>query len=222
MKNLSGRILPIFMLVSSLVLLYVGVPRFLAELMLVPGTPIYERTNLGEPVTDEELEVLRESRIQAISFVDHPKAYNELGQVHILRAQRASTDEERIAEARKAIEYLETSISLAPVNTFAWARIVSASLMIGPETYPKAVEAWRTSVALARFEPFILITRVHMGIALYSEMSNEDRAILREQVDLTYNWNRGQLRQYARRNNLVDWIAILLFEYPEKAAWIRS
>lgn len=222
MRNISSRILPVFMLLASVLLLYIGVPRFLAELMLVPGTPIYERTNLGEPVTDEELDILQESREQAVSFVDHPKAYHQLGQVHLLRAQRTEDAQERIAQAEKALEHLETSVRLAPVNTFAWSRIATACLILGPEHRQKALEAWRTSVALARFEPFIFLSRNHLGILLVDDMTKEDLSILREQINLTYDWNRGQLRNYARQSDIVNWVAFLLHEHPEKADWIRK
>lgn len=217
---LSAKILPAFMLVSSLILLYVGVPRFLTELMLVPGTPIYERINLGEQVSDEELDILQESREQAISFVDHPKAYDQLGQTHLIKARRAGVPETRLMHAKKAREALETSLELAPLNTFGWLRLATAYMLISPELNEKAVEAWRTSVACARFEPFIFLPRNHVAISLYSLLSEEDRAILREQVLLTYNWNRGRLRNYAHQNNLTNWIALLLYEHPEKAEWI--
>lgn len=222
MKNLSAKILPAFMLLSSVLLLYIGVPRFLAELMLVPGTPIYEQLNLGEKVSDEDLDILQESREQAISFVDHPKAYNQLGFVFILRAQRADSETERDMYAQQAITALKTSLQLAPVNTFAWARLASAYMLAGPENNEKAVEAWRTSVALARFEPFSFLSRNHMGIFLFDSMTEEDHAKLREQINLTYDWNRTQLRDYARQNSLVEWVAFLLYEHPDKAAWIRE
>ncbi len=210
------------MLLSSILLLYIGVPRFLAELMLVPGTPIYERTNLGEQITDEELDVLQESREQAVAFVDHPKAYHQLGVVFLLRAQRAESASERIEHANQAIEALNTSLQLAPVNTFAWARLATAYMQVGPEQNEKAVEAWRKSVALARFEPFLFLTRNHIGISLYSDLTEEDREKLKEQINLTYDWNRDRLRNYARQNGLVDWITFCLHGHPEKVDWIRA
>ncbi len=222
MKNLSGRILPTFMLLASILLLYIGIPRFLAELMLVPGTPIYERTNLGEQVTDEELDVLQQSREQAVSFVDHPQAYQQLGVVFLLRAQRASSEPQRVSYGLQAKEHLETSLRLAPVNTFAWARLATAYMLIGPEHNTKAVEAWRTSVALARFEPFSFLSRNHIGISLYSDLTPEDRALLREQVNLTYDWNRNRLRNYARQNDLIQWVSFLLHGHPEKVKFIEA
>ncbi|MBL4838180.1 MAG: hypothetical protein JKY34_11455 [Kordiimonadaceae bacterium] len=219
---MSSKILPLFMLFSALLLLWIGVPRFLAELMLVPGTPIYERISSGETVTDEELDVLQQSREQSIGFVDKPRSYTDLGLVYILRAHRTTDAAEKKAFALKAIEQLETGLALAPVATFAWARLASACLIAGPEHSEKAVKAWRTSVALANFEPFIFLSRNHIGINLYKDLSEEDRQTLRDQVELTYNWNRGKLRRYARDNGLVEWIAFLLYAQPEKAQWISA
>jgi len=215
--------LAVFMLVSSLLLLYIGVPRFLAELMLVPGTPIIERLNRGEIVSEKELDVAQESREQAVSFVDHPKAYSELGTVFLTRAQTVTDSESKKEFASQAIIHLEKTLSLAPLNTFAWLRLSSARLLLGgKENRGKALEAWRNSVATASFEPFVLIPRLHTGIILHDIMTDEDKATLREQADLTYNWNRGQFRSYARKHQLVEWGAFLLSEYPEKAEWIAA
>jgi len=215
--------LAVFMLVSSLLLLYIGVPRFLAELMLVPGTPIIESLNRGEIVSEKDLDIAQESREQAVSFVDHPEAYSELGTVFLTRAQTETDSESKKEFASQAVIYLEKTLSLAPLNTFAWLRLSSARLLLGgKENRSKALEAWRNSVATARFEPFVLISRLHTGIILHDIMTDEDKVILREQADLIYNWSRGQFRSYARKHQLVEWGAFLLSEYPEKAEWIAS
>ena len=209
-NNRVGRwFLPGFILVSSITLLVIGVPRFLAELMLVPGTPIYERISLGEPVDDEELTVLEESRLQALEFVDMPRAYTDLGTVYLVRAQRATSEAERRKFAERSIEVTTKGLKLAPLNTFAWSRVSSAHILLGADHYDDAVQAWSTSVATARFEPFLLIQRVHVGIILYQSMKPTDRKILNDQFQLTYNWNRGRLRTYARANQLTEWMAFL-------------
>lgn len=213
--------LAVFMLLSSLLLLYIGVPRFLAELMLVPGTPIVESLNRGEIVSEKDLGIAQESREQAVSFVDHPKAYSELGTIFLTRAQTATESGSKKEFASQAIIHLEKTLSLAPLNTFAWLRLSSARLILGDkENRGKALEAWRNSVATARFEPFVLISRLHTGIILHDIMTDEDKAILRDQADLTYNWNRGRLRSYVRKYKLVEWGAFLLSAHPEKAGWI--
>ena len=209
-SNKVGKwFLPGFMLVSSIVLLAIGVPRFLAELMLVPGTPIYERISIGEAVGDEELTVLEESRLQALEFVDIPRAYTDLGSAYLLRAQRATSEAERHHFAERSIEVTTKGLNLAPLNTFAWARVSSAHVLLGADHYGDAIEAWRTSIATAKFEPFLLIQRMHIGVALYQSMKPEDREVLSEQFQLTYNWNRGKLRAYARANQLTEWVIFL-------------
>jgi len=209
-KNRVGRrFLLGFMLVASIVLLAIGVPRFLAELMLVPGTSIYERISIGEAVGDEELAVLEQSRLQALEFVDMPRAYTDLGTSYLVRAQRATLEAERRKFAERSIEVTTRGLNLAPLNTFAWARVSAAHVLLGADHYGDAIEAWRTSIATAKFEPILLIQRVHVGIVLYQSMTLENRKILSEQFQLTYNWNRNKLRAYARANQLTEWMMFL-------------
>ena len=208
-NRVGRRFLLGFMLVASIGLLAIGVPRFLAELVLVPGTPIYERISSGEAVDDEELIVLEQSRLQALEFVDMPRAYTDLGMSYLVRAQRATSEAERREFAKRSIEVTTKGLNLAPLNTFAWARVSSAHVLLGADHYGDAIQAWRTSIATAKFEPFLLIQRVHVGIVLYQSMKPEDREVLSEQFQLTYNWNRGRLRAYARANQLTEWMIFL-------------
>ncbi|MBL4790931.1 MAG: hypothetical protein JKY60_18385 [Kordiimonadaceae bacterium] len=209
MAKAKDYILPGFMLLASITLLVIGVPRFLAELMLVPGTPIYERISLGETISDDDLEVLEQSRLQAIGFVDHPRSYTDLGLVYLLKARRTSDPVEKLRYADLAVENLNTGLGLAPLNTFAWLRLASVYILKGETFYPDAVEAWRKSVATARFEPFIFTNRIHVGSILYPAMSSEDITLLRAQTELAYNWNRGKIRTYGRKNDLLRWIKFL-------------
>ncbi len=226
MNSNSGRIgrwfLLVSMLVSSITLLVIGVPRFLAELMLVPGTPIYERISLGETVEEYELTVLDESRLQALEFVDMPRAYTDLGTSYLIRAQRAVLKVERRRFARQSINVLTKGLNLAPFNAFAWSRVSSAHILLGADHYDDAVRAWRTSIAIARFEPFLLIQRLHVGIILYPSMNYEDRKILNDQFQLTYNWNRDRMRIYARMNQLTEWMIFLAGEQTEAKEYFNK
>jgi len=220
MTQKIGRwFLPGFLLVSSITLLVIGVPRFLAELMLVPGTPIYERVSKGEQVSDEDLKVLEDSRLQALEFVELPKAYTDLGTSYLVRAQRTDSAKERLEYARRSIEVTTKGLNLAPLNTFAWLRLASANILLGDQYSKKAVEGWRTSVATARFEPFLLVQRLHIGIMLYNAMEPADIEVLKEQFQLTYRWNKHHLRAYSRQMKLNEWMVFLAGENAEQAAF---
>ncbi|PCI63466.1 MAG: hypothetical protein COB37_05050 [Kordiimonadales bacterium] len=209
MRKAKDYIFPGFMLFASTTLLVIGVPRFLAELMLVPGTPIYERISSGENVSDEDLDVLEQSRVQAIGFVEHPRSYTDLGLVYLLKASRTADPSEKLRYADLAIENLKTGLGLAPLNTFAWLRLSSVYILKGEEFHSEALDAWRKSVATARFEPFVFTSRLHVGIMLYAVMSTEDVTLLRVQTELAYNWNRGKVRAYGRQNGLMPWLKFL-------------
>ncbi len=210
------------MLVASVILLAVGVPRFLYELMLVPGTPILERINAGEAVTDEELASLEESRLDALSFAELPNAYIDLGSSYLTRARNATKREDRLKYAQKAIDASMKGLDMAPLNTFAWLRVTSAHILRGSDQYDEALEAWRTSIATARFEPFILMQRVHLGTILYGNMTPEDIELLKEQMGMAYRWNRGKLRLYIRQNNLTEWMVFLSEPESEIANYLSN
>ncbi len=59
-------------LLASITLLIVGVPRFAAEVVMAVGTPIYDLRNAAEKVNDVERAALEESRSQAIRLINHP------------------------------------------------------------------------------------------------------------------------------------------------------
>lgn len=220
--SFSQWFLPAFMLVSSITLLVIGVPRFLAELMLVPGNPIYEEIFNGTQVSDEDLTVLEESRLSAIGFVEMPKAYVELGASYLIRAQRAQSPEEKIDYAKKSIEVTTTGLQMAPLNTFAWARIASANILLGPDYHDEAVVGWRNSVATARFEPFLLLQRLHIGIFLFNSLTEEDKQTLRDQAAVTFRWDRRRLRNFSKEKKMVEWVVFLMQDNPEAQAYLQE
>ena len=222
-KSTIGRwFLPGVILISSIILLVVGVPRFLAELMLVPGTQIYERILLGKQLNDEDLTVLEHSRLQALEFVKLPRAYTDLGTSYLARAQRAGSAVERLKYAERAVELTTKGLELAPLNTFAWSRLSLAHILLGSAHYEDALVTWRVSVSTARYEPFLLIQRLHIGIILYQLMTLEDRELLNDQFQLAYNWNRKKMRTYARENQLMPWMAYFVREDAEAKNYFSS
>lgn len=221
-KRIRRWATPVFILISGVILSAVGVPRFLYELMLVPGTPILHRVNAGKEVLAEELEILEKSRLDALEFMALPGAYYDLGAIYLRRAQTASRREDIRKYSEMALEASMNGLDMAPFNTFAWTRAVVANVMLGPENNQEALRAWRRSIAVARYEPFILMHRVHIGIILFQEMTEEDAEALKDQLSLAYRWDKWQLRQYIRTNKLVAWMTILCEPDSEMKAYLVS
>lgn len=222
MEKIKKYSLPALMLVCSIILLVLGAPRFMHELMLVPGTPIHEQISQGEEVSDKDLDLLEETRVQALEFAKLPDAYNELGASYLTRARRATTVEERERFAKKAIDATNMGLDMAPLDTFSWARVTSANILLGENFYPEAVKAWRLSIAAARFEPFILIQRVHQGIILYAHLNQEDIDLLIDQLEMAYRWDKYKTRQYARKLQLGEWFVFLSSDQPEAQNYFQQ
>lgn len=208
-EKLSRWLLPSFMLISGITLLVVGVPRFMHELMLIPGTPILHRLNAGETITEEEWHTLEQSRLDALDFIELPDAYSDLGASYLRRTKSAKSREEQVKYAEMTVEVAMKGLNMAPLNTYSWLRVCSANLILGPDHHEEALQAWRQSIAAAKFEPFLLISRVHHGILLYQQMADEDVEKLKDQLDMAYQNNKWKLRQYIRENNLIVWMSIL-------------
>ncbi len=216
---LSRRVVPAFLLLSGLALLALGIPRFMHELMLVPGTPVYQRLIERKAVTDEDLTVLERSRLQALGYSEKADAWSELGTVYLARARRADEADTRQAFARQAIGVLEKSVAIMPLDTASWAKLVSANLMLGEERYDDALIAWRYSVDTAPFEPLQQPSRIHSGILLYDVMTPEDITTLQDQLQSVYTWNERHICRYMRDNRLLEWAVFLSPEGSDMAAY---
>ncbi|WP_020401516.1 hypothetical protein [Kordiimonas gwangyangensis] len=199
-----------FLLVTaSAVLLIVGSLRFLYELMLVSGNLVLEDIRSGKAVSRDELALLEQSRLKALNFAKSSAAYDDLGASYYARVRDAATIGEQRIYALKAIEASMESLKLAPLNTFAWFRVATSNVLLGPEHYEMAIEAWRKSISTANYEPTLLKQRVHLGVILYQNMTTDDIELLKNQLVLAYRTNREELREYGRRHNLTAWFTFL-------------
>jgi hypothetical protein len=213
-----------FVLIFSVFLLIVAIPRFLHELMLLPGTPIYNNLNSGQPISNDELAVIEQSRLNALDFATLPRAYTDLGAVYLIKSQRAQTDEARRKFAHMAIANSMKGLDIAPLNSYAWLRIASAHISLGTDHFPEALKAWRASIATARYDPRLILNRLHIGIIIaanYSGFTQEDKELAKDQLGLAFRWDKKQTIQYARYHKLNDWF-VFLSPTSEKARYFDT
>ncbi|WP_262690039.1 hypothetical protein [Kordiimonas aestuarii] len=216
-KTVPDRALSALFVSCCLFLLYIAVPRFLSDLMLVPGTPILYRISAGATVDDQALRVLEESRLQALEFSDNLRAHADLASTYLRRAQRSEDADNRERFARLSIEASIKTTKRSPQNPYAWMHLSVAQLMLGPDHRAEALTAWRQSVKAAPFEPRLLFQRFQIGVLLYEELLPADIAVLQEQTRLGYQWWNYKFRAYCRKHGLTEW-AIFLMPGDEEAA----
>lgn len=207
------RFQQIVILLLSVTILWVGVPRFLAALWMAIGAPIYGDISKGKPVSKEDIEFLIETRQNAIKFYDDPRAYTDLA----LAMVALNPGQESIKEA---VVWLEKGLELKPVAPFAWLRLADYYSRID-RAAPEGVQAWVTSRNLARYERFIMLHRVRVGAQLYGSLNEEQRAMLLEDANFAYELNRYAMREYGQQNNMLHWFVFLLRD-PQKSKFLMS
>jgi hypothetical protein len=81
----------------------------------------------------------------------------------------------------KAKQALEYSLSVTPINSFAfaWLAAVRWHLLTPPSSI---LEAWRFSILTSPFESKLLIFRAELGLLLYHSMTQEDQQLLKQQL----------------------------------------
>lgn len=190
------------MAISALLLIGFGAPRFLASIWMAVGDPILQDIAEGKDITQDDLDILIDSRESALGLVNIPPAATDLGLAYI--AIEATPE-----KLEKAITSLKESIKKAPVSETAWRRLANLQA-INPEYHDEAVMAWETARKLSEHEPQILQDRIRVGTFLYLSMTDEQRALLRIDTETAYKNNRGSLRRYGRANDLLEWFKFLL------------
>lgn len=203
----------ILLAVTSVVLLWLAVPNFLAAVSMAVGDPIMRDLTDGKRPSPSELETLIESREQAIEFADLSKASTELGIIYVMQDPTPENIE-------KALASLQHSLDKAPMNAITWQWFARLAIF-SPGREQDAVVAWRTARMLAENDMYIFHDRIHVGVLVYREMEQQDRDNLFIDVERAYRTNRARLRDYAKRQNILEWMKFILRD-EEKTKYLSS
>lgn len=199
------------LLAIAAILILVGVPNLIAATWMAIGQPVYDDLESGKPVSQEDFNLLIESREAAIALTDDAEAYADLAVAHYVRGELPGKFE-------KAIEASRLSLERKPIDAFTWQNLALISLYV-PDGREEALTAWRASYALGKYSPDLYHVRFLIGTVLYRDLTPEDRELLMGDVNGAYARDRGAFRHYARDNNLLEWAKFLLRD-PEKTKFL--
>ena len=204
----------ILLAASAGVLLWLAVPNFLAAAWMAVGQPIVNDIEDGKQPSAVDLETLVESRSQAYSITNFSEYATGLAVALVIQDDSPENIE-------KALALLRVSTQQAPMNAFSWqwrARLANFSPNAEEN---EAVTAWRTARMLAEFDRHIFYDRIHLGTVIYRKMEPQDHELLREDVERAYRENRGRLRAYAKKQDILEWMKYLLRD-QDKTKYLSS
>jgi hypothetical protein len=210
-----------FLLLAGLLMAALALPRLMAELTLVPGTPSMKALYAGEALGEGELSLIETTRRDSLALADHASAAYELAALYDYRSRQAATTEDRAAFIEKSIAASRTALEGNPVNAFYWLQLASSLSRKGTDHQAEAIAAWEMSLKTAWFEPALLLQRIHLGMVLLPAMTDRQANTLRDQVELAYRWHRGLLSQYVRQKKLLPSLEYLMGDGSEILAFIK-
>lgn len=205
-------------------LLYLTLPRTIAAIVKLPGSPVLARIQDRKPVGAEDLATLITARRRALSWADSGRDHAVLGLAQLLLArgpERASGynqaggyDQRVVGDA---IGSLRDGLALAPASPHAWARLAYAELVAnGPSA--AVATALDMSLRTAPFEPRLLRVRVELSLHAWPYLTAEVRRLVHEQIRQAWRQSRSQLIVIARYTGRENVVRRALSEHPAARA----
>lgn len=180
------RSLAVLIAVTSVFLFYLAYPRLHASLVFLPVDTAIKQYYETSEFQSAQLGGLQERALEAITILPHHRYWEGLSLLYFLQAndmQRALHDRREAFE--RSIVAAEASLLRSPAQPRAWLRIAQARAWLR-FTPDEVIEALKMSIYTGRMEPSLFITRLALGLSYQQRMDEEGRAMLRDQLLLTW------------------------------------
>lgn len=169
--------------VLGLGLIALSLPRLGAGLDLLIGNAIqesYSRQRVDPVIADADLEQWRQSRLDALEWVDSGTLYYELADIELIAARQTGPieDLDRLEAARTD---LLAALERAPANGRGWLMlaVLNAQLSQPPEAVTASLDA---SLRTAPYDQRLLGLRLSLGFMYWESADPGLRAMLLAQV----------------------------------------
>ena len=199
-RHWTSYVVPLLAGAIGVLLLILAVPRLIAAFIVLPTAPILQDVRDGKPVSREDLERLSVSQIRAAGYVDWGQLWTDAALADVTASLLPSIPiEEKLQLLNRADDSLRKGLSLAPANTFGWARFAYVRFVLGDRK--QAADAIEMSILTGRYEPRLAPSRLDLAFLVWQSFSEDARDLLAEQV--RWQWKKQPddlLRSAIRRN----------------------
>lgn len=181
-------------------LLWLGSPRALGAFVRVPGSPVLERFQSAYTVTLPELARFADVQRRALLHAPEASGFGDLGLVELklALADKTLTPEAVEASLERAAESLARSVSMGPVNPYAWTRLALAEYLLrGPSE--RAAGYLTQAILTGRVDPALALVRLDTGLVLWEHFAAADRSLVQEQARLAWARAPSQVAAIAAR-----------------------
>ena len=176
----EARVYGIIAPVIGLLLCVQSFSLFVGSVLLIPGNPVLRNIDYREPVSEKELQLLIDSRKNALEWHERTLTWSDLGLAEILLSEKLK-GAARTGALEKAKTALRNGLAIAPADPYAWISLAQVLLdLAGPST--AAGEAVSLGLATGPDEHLRGFEKLKAGIRLWDYLSQGDRSKLRRLV----------------------------------------
>ena len=204
-----------FVAVTSLLLLYLAIPRTVSAFQALPERQLLSDLHAGREINTAALEVLVTSQRRSSVWVDSGRIWSNVALAHLLMAEVDHLSaSDRQARLEQAAEFLETSLRLAPANPHDWTRRAYIQmLLVGPSQ--TGASAIIMSILTARYEPDLMFARLQLCFISWSYFSHAEQNMVFEQIRLAWRQSPDQALVVAHREDRIDLLRAAFANNPE-------
>jgi hypothetical protein len=160
----------------GVLLLWIAVPRMVANLLLLPGNSALQLLTTGNTITLDGYDRILRSRDAALAWVELPQARIELGETLYLMARAEDqTGVDAGTALREARNQFRLGLAQAPASTRAWLWLADVNQALGDAE--GAAAAVRLSLLSAPHEVNIASARAVLAFLYWDRLAPEIRAI---------------------------------------------
>jgi hypothetical protein len=200
-------------------LLFLSVPRVVAEFLMLPGNRVLTMVQKGTTPSERDLAIFIASRERSLAWVDSGRSRTDLALAELLLAEREVAGARHHELVEQAVRSMRAGLALAPANPYAWNRISFAALGAGVPS-DRIASLVEMSIRAGPVEPELVFGRLALCFMEWPSFGSSSRGLLEEQVRLAWHQSPDRLAVLARAAGRADTARSALPE-PERAEFDR-
>lgn len=191
----------LFILLVSISLLIVALPRCRANMNHIPVDTIIDRLNAGKGINVDKIPGLIDITLTSIGLNDNARYWDDLSALLFFQLKKqgefSTAGKLSLVEAKKAVK---ESLKRSPGNSFLWYRLAVI------ETYQhavpeKIVDALLVSIMTGPHEPGFMLNRLRFCLMFFSFFNQDDLSLLTSQVLAIWNMSEKEFVKIIQQNN---------------------
>lgn len=180
-------------LLAGIALAALALPMAVAGFLMLPGERDFAALRERAQLEEEALARAARTRERALGWAENGRLWTDLALARLIAAERRPVvrADRDLAPVREA---LVRGLALAPLNPYAWSRLVYLDYAVGGSV-PGPAGILRLAILSGPAERGLHLLRAELGLRLWPDVAEADRPLLLRELELA--WHRDPFRTLA-------------------------